>query len=97
MDLGEFLIRLVVAVQDLLVMVSALSIGLGRRVCAQALLGILAKLVLHELVVDSKALGEEIVLGAEKVSTVVDVVTGRVEVWSSLDRADGDVQIETFV
>ena len=85
MDLGELLIRLVVAVQDLLVVVGALSIDLGRWVCTQVLLGNLAKLVLHELVVDSKALGVEVVLRAEKVSSVVDVVTGGAKVWSSLD------------
>lgn len=85
MDLGEFLIRLVVAVQDLLVMVSALSIVFGWWVCTQALLGNLVKLVLHELVVDSKALGVELVLRAEEISSVVDVVTGGAEVWSSLD------------
>lgn len=85
MDLGKFLISLVVAVQDLLVMVSSFSISLGRWICTQILLGNLVKLGLLELVVDSKALGIELVLHAEKVSTVVDVVTGSAKVWSSLD------------
>lgn len=96
-DLGEFLIRLVVAVQDLLVMVSRLSIGLGWWVRTQVLLGNLVKLVLHELVVDSKALSIEVVLRAEEVTSVVDVVTGSAKVWASLDGADGHVQIEALV
>lgn len=49
------------------------------------------------LIVDSETKSVELVLDTQKTTTVVNVVTSTVQVWSSLDGAHGYIQVETLV
>lgn len=49
--------------------------------------------VLRGVVIDSKALGIQLVLHADQIASVIYVVAGSVEVGASLDRALGHVQV----
>lgn len=102
-DLRELLLGLVVAVENLLVMVG--GGGVSRAACSWSLgawfrfglrrgrRGGRDGIAFGDVVVDAKALSVELVVHAEQVASVVDVVAWGAQVRASLDRALGDVQI----
>ena len=105
MDFREFLIGLVVAMEDLLVVVRILSVD-GRLwllwirssvICCDRGQTLLDLRGLREVVVHTKALGIELVLHAEKVASVVHIVTWGCEVGTSLNGALGHIKVEALV
>ena len=104
MDLREFLIRLVVAMEDLLVVIGGLGVNRGIRLgirrrssCGDTSEILLNLWSLGEIVVDSKPLSVELILHAQEISSVVYIVTWGCKIWTSLDRSLCDVKIEALI
>lgn len=100
MDFSEFLIRQVIAVEQLLVMINLLSIQsldilgiLGYFLCSL----ILILLRFDHIVIDTKSLCVKLVLWAQEISTVVNEVGCSLEIRSSLDGSLGHIKIEALI
>lgn len=104
MDLREFLIGLIVAMEDFLVMIGVLSIN--RRIklaislrssCCNTCKVLLDLWSFLEVMIDSESLGVELILHTQEISSIVHIVAWSGKVWTSFDRAFGDIKIEALI
>lgn len=102
MDLGEFLICKVIAMQDLSMVDGVLSISVvvlkdGATCLLLFISGEVVEASFRVFIVDSESKCEELVLNAQQTATVIDIVTWAIEIGASLDGTHGHIQKETLV